>query len=137
MALTSPTGLLEQLLGNMPKKMSRNKRGKAPMSSRTRPVSLKVDSVKQLLARRAPILTRVTDQVARQQFWSRWLSEHLPAEIRPRISAVSARDDALVVFAETAAWSARLRYVMSELEPDIRAEDPAVTTIEVRVLPRS
>jgi hypothetical protein len=129
--------LLEQLLGNMPKKMSRNKRGKAPMSSRTRPVSLKVDSVKQLLARRATTLTRVTDQVARQQFWSRWLSEHLPVEIRPRISGVSARDGALVVFAETAAWSARLRYVISELEPDIRAEDPTLTAIEVRVLPRS
>ena len=136
MALTSPTGLLEQLLGNMPKKISRNKRGKPPMSSRTRPVSLKVDSVKQLLARRAPILTRITDQAARQHFWSRWLSDHLPAEIYPRISGVSARAGVLVVFAETAAWSARLRYVILELEPDIRAEDPTLTAIEVRVLPR-
>jgi len=109
------------------------------MSSRTSLVPPKAHSVKDLLARGAPGLTRITDQAARQaarqSFWSGWLSAHLPAQIFTRISGVSERDGTLVIFAETAAWSARLRYAVLELEADIRAADPALSAIEVRVLP--
>ena len=106
------------------------------MSSRTSLVSRRVHSVKELLARRLPGLTRVTDQALRQNFWNDWLSEHLPPELRSRISGVSKRDRSLVIFAETAAWSARLRYAVVELEPAMRAADPQLDNIEVRVLPR-
>jgi hypothetical protein len=106
------------------------------MSSRTSLVSRRADSVKDLLARHGPILTRVTDQAAQQNFWSQWLSAHLPAEIHARISGVSAHDGTLVIFAETAAWSARLRFAVLELERAIRAEDPQLTAVQVRVLPR-
>ena len=107
------------------------------MRSRTSPVSLKAHSVKDLLALRVPALTQITQQAARQSFWNDWLSQHLPAEISPRISGVTERDGALVIFAENAAWSARLRYAVLELEPDIRAASPELTDIIVRVLPRS
>jgi hypothetical protein len=130
-------GLLEQFKSNMPKKMSRNKRGKPPMRSRTGLTSPPVHSVKELLARRMPALTRVTAQASRQNFWNCWLSTHLAPELRPRISGVTERDGTLVIFAETAAWSARLRFALLELEHAIRAADPALTDIEVRVLPRS
>ena len=126
-----------QLPGNMPKIMSRNKRGKAPVRSRTGPTSAPVHSVKELLARRGAALTRITAQASRQNFWKCWLSAHLAPDIRPRISGVTERDGTLVIFAETAAWSARLRYALLELEREIRAADPALTDIEVRVLPRS
>ena len=106
------------------------------MSSRTSPVSRKVDSVKELLAGRLPGLSRVTNQAARQNFWGKWLSERLPAELRPRISGITERDATLVIFAETSAWSARLRFAVVELEPAIRAADPQLANIEVRVLPR-
>ena len=129
-------GLLKQLPGNMPKKMSRNKRGKPPMRSRTGLTSAPTHSVKELLARRVPSLTRVTAQASRQNFWNCWLSTHLPPEIRPRVSGVTERAGTLVIFAETAAWSARLRFAILELEREIRAADPALTDIEVRVLPR-
>ena len=120
----------------MPKKRIRDKRGKPPMSSRTSPVSRKVDSVKELLTRRLPALSRVTDQAARHNFWEKWLSERLPAELRPRISGVSERNGTLVIFAETAAWSARLRYAVVELTPAMHAADSQLSNIEVRVLPR-
>ena len=130
-------GLLKQRLGNMPKKMSRNKRGKAPMRSRTGLISAPAHSVKELLARRVPALTRVTAQAARQNFWNCWLSTHLPPPLHARVSGVTERAGMLVIFAETAAWAARLRYAVLELEREIRAAAPAVTAIEVRVLPRS
>jgi hypothetical protein len=84
-----------------------------------------------------PSLTRLTDQAARQQRWNEWLATHLPADIHVRVSGVNERDGTLVVFAESAAWCARLRYALAELEPALRAVGPAVSAIEVRVLPRS
>jgi hypothetical protein len=121
----------------MPKKMGRDKRGKHPMRSRTGLISSRAHSVKDLLARRAPSLMRVTAQSARQNFWSCWLSQHLPAELRARVSGITQRAGTLVIFAASAAWSARLRYAVLELEHEIRAADPAVTEVKVRVLPRS
>src|SRR5262249_39797621 len=102
----------------MPKKPRGDKRGKGPMRSRTSPVSLKAHSVKDLLARRVPVLTQITQQASRQNYWNDWLSAHLPQEISPRISGVTERDGTLVIFAENAVWSARLRYAVLELEPD-------------------
>ncbi len=121
----------------MPKKMRRDKRGKAPMRSRTGLISRQVHSVKDLLAARAPGLMRVTAHAARQNFWTCWLSERLPPEIRAKVSGVSESAGKLVIFAETAAWSARLRYAVLELEHQMRAADPTIVAVEVRVLPRS
>jgi hypothetical protein len=120
----------------MPKKTSRNKRGRPPVSTAARVKSHRIHSVNELLGRALPSLKRVTDQLARHGFWGDWLQAHVAAELRPRISGVTERDGILVIFAENAAWSARLRYQIGELEHDIRAADPAITRIEVRVLPR-
>ena len=87
--------------------------------------------------RRAPGLMRITAQSARQNFWSCWLPERLPPELRAKVSGISARGGTLVVFAETAAWSARLRYALLELEHEMRAADPTLIAIRVRVLPRA
>ncbi|HWZ61579.1 MAG TPA: hypothetical protein VNX02_01045 [Steroidobacteraceae bacterium] len=79
---------------------------------------------------------RVTTHTRRADFWSDWLSAHLPAQIRPRLSGVIERDGTLVIFAESAAWSARMRYSVLELEAEIRAAAVGLTAIEVRVRPR-
>ena len=93
-------------------------------------------SVKELLARRGPQLTRLTDQAAQQARWREWLGQHLPAQLGARVSGVNERNGTLVVFAESAAWSTRLRYALLELEGALRAAHPSVESIEVRVLPR-
>jgi hypothetical protein len=83
-----------------------------------------------------PTLTRVTEQVDRQTFWRRWLDSHLPAEMAGKLTGVVEREGALVIFAESSAWSARLRYAVQEIEAQIRASGPGITEISVRVLPR-
>src|SRR5262249_55014696 len=93
-------------------------------------------SVKDLLARTTPTLTRLTDQATRQRFWRRWLEAHLPAEIAGKLSGVVERDGALVIFAESSAWSTRLRDAVQEIEPQIRASGPEIAAITVRVLPK-
>ena len=120
----------------MPKNKSRDKRGKPRVRTAAGLRPLRAHSVKELLARSAPGLTRVTVQAARAGFWSGWLCRHLPTEIGARISAVVERDGTLVIFAASAAWCARLRYAVQELEPQIRAAAPQLTAIAVRVQPR-
>ncbi len=96
-----------------------------------------VHSVKDLLKRPAFNLTRVSDQASRQQFWDRWLAEHLDAELHGKISGIAEQQGKLTVFAESAAWSARLRFAVAELEGQIRAAATTLTSVSVRVLPRA
>ena len=122
----------------MPKKGARDKRGGSRNSLR-RPTEIRTqpDSVKALLARVSPALTRVTDQAVRQGAWRSWLAAHLPEDLATRVSGIVEREGTLVLFAESAAWSARLRYAIQEIEAPLRTAHPDITEIKVRVLPRS
>jgi hypothetical protein len=80
-------------------------------------------------------MTRVTDAGARGQFWSGWLCRKLPTELAPHVVGVVERGERLVIYASSPAWSARLRYAISELEPQLRAAAPALISIAVRVQP--
>ncbi|HET9107102.1 MAG TPA: DciA family protein [Steroidobacteraceae bacterium] len=93
-------------------------------------------SVKDLLARAVPILSQAADQTARQAFWRPWLEAHLPPELPSRITGMTERDGHLVVFADSPAWSARLRYALEELTPEIRRAQPDIKEVAVRVMPR-
>ncbi len=122
----------------MPKKGRRDKRG----NSRNRHAGTAAntnqpDSVKAVLARLSPMLTRVTDQAARQAAWRQWLTAHLPEDLVGRLSGIVERESTLVLFAESAAWSARLRYAMQDMEPALRAAHPEIVEIKVRVMPRA
>ncbi len=92
-------------------------------------------SVKDLLSRATPDLTRVTDQAQRQAFWVGWLAERLPPALRDRVSGAVERDGTLTVLADSPAWAARLRFEVSELEAEIRATAGRITSVRVRVLP--
>jgi Dna[CI] antecedent, DciA len=115
----------------------RNKRdGSRNRSTAGSRLSNQTDSVKDLLAKLTPNLKRVTDQVHRQDFWRTWLENHLPAEISGKLTGFVERDGILVIFAESPAWSARLRFAVQEIEAQILAAKPGVTAVNVRVLPR-
>src|SRR5579864_701026 len=120
----------------MPNKPYRHKRSGTRFSATRRAKRApQMDSVKDVLAQLVPSLTRVADQTDRQTYWRAWLTEHLGAELLVRISGIVERDGALVIFATSAAWSARLRYAIQELEPAIRASQPDVAKVVVRVFP--
>lgn len=92
-------------------------------------------SIRDLLTRSVPVLSRIGDQSARQAFWRSWLAAHLPAELATRITGVVEREGALTVFAESAAWSARLRYALQELDGQVREADSNIKRVAVKVLP--
>jgi hypothetical protein len=99
--------------------------------------SRSVESVKSLLSRAShSTLARVAEARQSKKDWRRWLGSNLPAGLDERVQDVVERDGNLVIYAESAAWSARLRFAVAELEPAIRAENSAILTIAVKVLPR-
>jgi hypothetical protein len=123
---------------NMPNKLRRDKRGGSRNSATNVSKTFRSpDSVKAVLGRSTPTLTRVSDQASRQSFWRQWLAQNLPAELTPRLSGVVEREQTLVIFAESAAWSARLRYVMQELEARIKLAQPTIQQVSVRVMPKA
>jgi hypothetical protein len=121
----------------MPNMPHRNKRNRSRLRPTGSAKSTRTPhSVKDLLARFTPALTRVSDHAARQDFWREWLAAHLPAELFTHLSGIVERDDTLVIFAESAAWSTRLRYAMKDLEGELRKSRPAIQQIAVRVRPK-
>lgn len=119
---------------------ARSLRGRSLLASRpgfsgSRPQA--AHSVKDLLARAVPVLSQAADQTARQAFWGPWLEAHLPPGLPAKITGITERDGTLMVFADSAAWSARLRYALQELAALICEAQPDIREVTVRVMPRS
>ncbi len=89
-----------------------------------------------LLARATPVLSQIRDQKTRQDYWQSWLVEQLPSELSTHLTGAVERDGSLTVFADSAAWAARLRYALTELKPALERARRPVSTVTVRVLPR-
>ncbi len=95
------------------------------------------ESVKALLSRISRnVATPVAEQRQAQQGWREWLENKLPANIETHVTGVVERDGTLTVFGETAAWSARLRFEIAELESQIRERNPQIQKLLVKVMPR-
>lgn len=73
---------------------------------------------------------------ARRQ-WLDWLAEALPAELRGQVIHAVQQGPELTVLTRSAAWSARVRFALAELEESIRARQPDIVKITVRVAPAS
>jgi predicted nucleic acid-binding Zn ribbon protein len=96
------------------------------------------ESVKALLGRISRnIATPVAEQRQAQLGWREWLKNKLPAHIETHVTGVVERDGTLTVFAESAAWCARLRFEISELEEAIRERNSAIGKLVVKVMPRA
>jgi hypothetical protein len=120
----------------MPNKIRPYKRGVAITGHMHVGNSRKGASVKALLERLpTPAITRISDQSAAQEKWKAWLRSRLPEGLFSSISGVVEKDATLTIFTESAAWSARARYAMAELDCDIKKESNQIAQIVIRVMP--
>jgi hypothetical protein len=92
------------------------------------------------LLRRGAVLRELSTRIPEQESWAQWLRAAVPADLAPHIVNVvpkplvgDAAHTELVVFADSAAWCTRLRYMLSSLEARISARDAAVQRTRVRV----
>ncbi|HEY5102162.1 MAG TPA: hypothetical protein VII70_05225 [Steroidobacteraceae bacterium] len=81
-------------------------------------------------------MARLSEQAARHERWKGWLAMHLPREAVQHVSGVVERHDTLVIFTESAAWSARVRFAVAEIEADLKRAHPHIRAVAVRVLPK-
>jgi hypothetical protein len=108
------------------------------MGVRSVSTSRTVESVKALLSRSSQsALSDVARHRQSQKDWNLWLRSKLPAALAARVTGVTERAENLVIFAESSAWSARLRYAIAELEEEIRRANPAIKVVDVRVMPKA
>jgi Dna[CI] antecedent, DciA len=59
----------------------------------------------------------------------------LPEHLKSHVTAVIAKAGEVVVFADAAAWAARLKLVLSESPPDLGPEVATGVRLTVRVMP--
>jgi hypothetical protein len=94
-------------------------------------------SVNSLLSRVSQsALTRVASQRQAQEDWRSWLKNRLSGDIEAHITGVSEGAESLTIFADSSAWSARLRFAMAEFEDDIRQQNDSIRKVVVKVMPR-
>ena len=74
-------------------------------------------------------------QLGAQRQWLDWLAGALPGELGSQLVYAVQRGPELTVLTSTAAWSARVRFALVELEDRIRARAPDIVKISVRVAP--
>jgi hypothetical protein len=121
----------------MPNPRKRDKKIPSHFPKEGRIGAPKARSVKDLLNRASPVLAPISQQVVRQHDWRRWLETRLPPLVAARMTGVVERDDVLVIFTESAAWSVRLRYAVADIEPELKMSFPEISRITVRVMPRT
>ena len=114
----------------MPKKLRQlknSRRGTGPGAQPRRHIA----GIGELLARQ-PLLQSLKSTQAAGVDWLEWLGGQLPEALAPHCRQVLFKNGELTVFAESAAWAARLRYALAELETAIRQRDERVTVIRIR-----
>ena len=121
----------------MPNKSKPHKKSGRPILRSGREFSKRADSVKDLLARANPVLAPIASQRAAQSGWRAWLDQRLRSPLAEHVTGVVERDSTLVIFADSAGWSVRLRYAVAEFEPEIRKMHPAIAHVAVRVMPKA
>jgi predicted nucleic acid-binding Zn ribbon protein len=95
------------------------------------------ESVKALLGRISRnVATPVAEQRQAQADWREWLKNRLSADLDAHVTGAVERAGSLTVFADSAAWSARLRFAVAEIEPQIREQNGEITKVLVKVMPR-
>ena len=70
-----------------------------------------------------------------QQAWLQWMASALPEALRGALVNVVQKGGELTVLTVSAAWSARLRFAMAALEPQLRSYAPDIVKVRVRVAP--
>ena len=114
--------------------------GHKPRSSRRRRVgeaarARRINSVTDVL-QKGSVLNAILQRTGRQQDLRAWLELQLPESLRGCLTGVVEKDGALVVFTQSAAWCARMRYVLAEMDEKLREARPQLGEVVVRVLPR-
>jgi hypothetical protein len=117
----------------MPKPPGRHKKFPSSMSNRSANSGRKPFIVKDLLAKSGLLSKASAQLVDSNQQWRDFFRNRLPKGLPEQIDTLVEDAGTLTVFASSAAWSARLRYALLELEPEMKRESPRLKRCVVKV----
>ena len=117
----------------MPKPPGRYKKFPPSMSSRAANPGRKPFIVKDLLAKSGLLSKASAQLVDSDQQWRDFFEKHLPEGMSGQIDTLVEDAGTLTVFTSSAAWSARLKYALLELEPAMKRESPRLKRCVVKV----
>lgn len=112
----------------MPKRPSRNKQTVRPGSTPT--------TVGDLMSSRLPALTQRARSVPKASEWHVAVMDAFGSELANKVNGCSLDSGTLTVIAESSAWAARMRFLLADLEPKLKALLPAYREFAVRVRPK-
>jgi hypothetical protein len=119
----------------MPNALRRYKTKRSRIATRVTKFMPKPINVKDLIKKAKLVRSDAAQFSDAERDWREFIATRLDPELLGRISAIAAQPPRLTIYAESSVWSARLRYVLAELEPLIRARDPSIASVVVRVRP--
>jgi hypothetical protein len=91
--------------------------------------------VKDLLSRTGIFGKQITQVVDQQEFWLKLLRERLGEELGGQVTGAIEKAGTLTVFAATPAWSARLKFRIAELWPELQATRAGLSRLVIKVQP--
>src|SRR3954467_4915758 len=68
---------------------------------------------------------------ADQRSWLEWFDQTLPVELRGSVRRVLIKGEELTILAASGGWSARLRYALDSLRPQLKRRAPDIVKISV------
>ena len=117
----------------MPKGRRRHKKSAGRTSQARDRTGPKAFIVKDLLNKVRLSGNSITDRAASAGDWLDYLTQALGSELAPQVTAVVEQGGVLTVFASTSGWSARLRFAVAELAPQLMARAPRLKSVVVKV----
>ncbi len=119
----------------MPKPPDRHNPAKVTRRSPRPHPTRKTSSINELLSGLGVLQQGIRRQTGREAFWRDFLAARLEADLLAQVTHIVEREGALTVYAQSAAWSARLRFAMAELWVEAQAASPGLTRCSVKVQP--
>jgi hypothetical protein len=88
-----------------------------------------------LLAKSGFLEKQITQVVDQEKFWLEFLRRELGTDLAPQVTGAIERAGTLTVFATTPAWSARLKFRLTELWPVLQSQREGLGRLVVKVRP--
>lgn len=132
-ATSLPTNIDSEFRSTMPKKIRQDKQSLRVTGSSAQRRG-HIAGIKDLLAKQGLAAEARRRQQAIGALQS-WVGQLLPAELEPHLRGAELRAGKLLVYADSAAWSSRIRYALTGLLSELRARDPSINEVRVRVRP--
>src|SRR5882672_10690876 len=109
----------------MPKRPHRNKQVARPGTAPR--------TVRDLMSARLPALAQRALLAPETSEWHVTVMKALGPDLANKVNAITLNSGRITVIAESSAWATRMRFLLAEIEPALRAATPGYRDLTVRV----